>query len=183
MSKENETKVVEMATVKAPKTLEQLKTREAELDQINEDLINEMQIREYPVDFKTKKVFDRLLKFLEKDAPWGHTTATGLIMLYHNLRECKEIVKGKEFDGIVAVRSTSVTILWQMVTKMTGSGFYEAKSFVELMANVGESLSTAVQKVQEDNQSLRDNHSELAKVQQEISELEQQEMVEGPTAE
>jgi gas vesicle protein len=70
-----------------------------------------------------------------------------------------------------------------MVTKMTGSGFYEAKSFVELMANVGESLSTAVQKVQEDNQSLRDNHSELAKVQQEISELEQQEMVEGPTAE
>ena len=183
MSKETETKVVEMATVKAPKTIEQLKTREAELDQINESLINEMQIREYPVDFKTKKVFDRLLKFLEKDAPWGHTTATGLIMLYHNLRECKEIVKGKDFDGIVAVRSTSVTILWQMVTKMTGSGFYEAKSFVELMANVGESLSTAVQKVQEDNQSLRDNHSELARVQQEISELELQSSVEGPTAE
>ena len=183
MSKETETKVVEMATVKAPKTIEQLKTREAELDQINEDLISEMQIREYPVDFKTKKVFDRLLKFLEKDAPWGHTTATGLIMLYHNLRECKEIVKGKDFDGIVAVRSTSVTILWQMVTKMTGSGFYEAKSFVELMANVGESLSTAVQKVQEDNQSLRDNHSELARVQQEISELELQSSVEGPTAE
>jgi gas vesicle protein len=183
MSKETETKVVEMATVKAPKTIEQLKTREAELDQINEDLISEMQIREYPVDFKTKKVFDRLLKFLEKDAPWGHTTATGLIMLYHNLRECKEIVKGKDFDGIVAVRSTSVTILWQMVTKMTGSGFYEAKSFVELMANVGESLSTAVQKVQEDNQSLRDNHSELARVQQEISELELQASVEGPTAE
>ena len=65
---------------------------------------------------------------------------------------------------------------------MTGSGFYEAKSFVELMANVGESLSTAVQKVQEDNQSLRDNHSELAKVQQEISELEAQASVEGPTA-
>ena len=183
MSKETETKVVEMATVKAPKTIEQLKTREAELDQINEDLISEMQIREYPVDFKTKKVFDRLLKFLEKDAPWGHTTATGLIMLYHNLRECKEIVKGKEFDGIIPVRSTSVTILWQMVTKMTGSGFYEAKSFVELMANVGESLSTAVQKVQEDNQSLRDNHSELARVQQEITELELQSSVEGPTPE
>tara|TARA_Y100000389_G_scaffold76281_1_gene72916 strand:- start:1296 stop:1835 length:540 start_codon:yes stop_codon:yes gene_type:complete len=179
MSKETETKVVEMATEKAPQTLEQLKAREAELDKINEDLIKEMQVREYEIDFKTKKVFDRLLKFLEKDAPWGHTTATGLIMLYHNLREAKELVKEKEFKGLIPVRSTSVTILWQMVTKMTGTGFYEAKSFVELMANVGESLSEAVQKVQEDNQALRDNHSELALLQQEIDKV----TVEGPIAE
>lgn len=179
MSKETETKVVEMTTENAPQTLEQLKARETELDNLNESLIKEMQEREYPVDFKTKKVFDKLLKFLEKDAPWGHTTATGLIMLYHNLREAKEIVKDKEFDGVVAIRSTSVTILWQMVTKMSGSGFYEAKSFVELMANVGESLSNAVQKVQGDNQALRDNHTELAKVQQEIDQLN----VEGPTKE
>ena len=177
MSKETETKVVEMATEAAPKTIEQLKVRESELDQINDDLIKEMQTREYEIDFKTKKVFDKLLKFLEKDAPWGHTTATGLIMLYHNLREAKEVVKDKDFKGLVPVRSTSVTILWQMVTKMTGNGFYEAKSFVELMANVGESLSTAVQKVQEDNQALRDNHAELAKVQQEIDQLS----VEGPS--
>jgi hypothetical protein len=47
------------------------------------------------------------------------------------------------------------------------------------MANVGESLSEAVQKVQSDNQALRDNHSELAKVQQEIDRLN----VEGPSAE
>jgi hypothetical protein len=179
MSKETETKVVEMTTEKAPQTLEQLKAREAELDKINEDLIKEMQVREYEIDFKTKKVFDRLLKFLEKDAPWGHTTATGLIMLYHNLREAKELVKEKEFKGLIPVRSTSVTILWQMVTKMTGTGFYEAKSFVELMANVGESLSEAVQKVQEDNQALRDNHAELALLQQEIDKV----TVEGPIAE
>ena len=172
-----ETKVVEMTTEETPQTLEQLKAKESELDQINEDLIKEMQVREYEIDFKTKKVFDKLLKFLEKDAPWGHTTATGLIMLYHNLREAKEVVKDKDFKGLVPVRSTSVTILWQMVTKMTGNGFYEAKSFVELMANVGESLSTAVQKVQEDNQALRDNHAELAKVQQEIDQLS----VEGPS--
>lgn len=181
MSKETKTKVVEMTTEKAPKTVEQLKARESELDQINEELIKEMQEREYEIDFKTKKVFDRLLKFLEKDAPWGHTTATGLIMLYHNLREAKEVVKEKDFNGVVPVRSTSITILWQMVTKMTGSGFYEAKTFVELMANVGESLSVAVQKVQEDNQALRDNHTELAKVQQELSDLESQAAVEGPT--
>jgi len=176
MSKENETKVVEMTTENAPLTKEQLTTKVNELEEKNDLLIKEMQEREYPVDFKSKKVFDRLLKFLEKDAPWGHTTATGLIMLYHNLREAKEIVKDKEWDGIIAVRSASVTILWQMVTKMTGQGFYEAKAFVELMANVGESLSTAVQAVNDDNTELRETHMELAKVQQELDKLS----VEGP---
>ena len=135
MSKETETKVVEMTTENAPQTLEQLKARETELDNLNESLIKDMQEREYAVDFKTKKVFDKLLKFLEKDAPWGHTTATGLIMLYHNLREAKELVKEKDFKGLIPVRSTSVTILWQMVTKMTGSGFYEAKSFARARAH------------------------------------------------
>ena len=57
MSKETETKVVEMATEAAPKTIEQLKVRESELDQINDDLIKEMQTREYEIDFKTKKVW------------------------------------------------------------------------------------------------------------------------------
>ena len=51
MSKETETKVVEMATEAAPKTIEQLKVRESELDQINDDLIKEMQTREYEIDF------------------------------------------------------------------------------------------------------------------------------------
>ena len=50
------------------------------------------------------------------------------------------------------------------------------------MANVGESLSNAVQASQDDNQALRDNHSELEKVQQDISELEAKAAVEGPAA-
>ena len=64
-----------------------------------------------------------------------------------------------------------------MVTKMTGSGFYEAKTFVELMANIGESLSNAVQAVNDDNVELRETHMELAKVQQELDKLS----VEGPS--
>jgi hypothetical protein len=44
------------------------------------------------------------------------------------------------------------------------------------MANVGESLSNAVQAVNDDNLELRETHMELAKVQQELDKLN----VEGP---
>ena len=150
---------------------EELLKKQEELQAKNETLLAEMQKREYELDFKDKKIFDSLFRFIEKDAPWGHTTAAGLIMLFANLKEQKPITTKKSFDGKVMLRATNVSILWQMVSNMTGNGFHDAKNFVRLMSNVGQSLSEAVQKVHEDNQELRDNHTELAEIDQELDRL------------
>lgn len=146
----------------------ELLTRQKELNDKNESLLKEMQERTYTIPFENVKVYNKLLKFLEKDAPWGHTTAAGLIMLYHNLREQKDAVKSQEWDGNVGLRSANVSILWQMLTKMAGTGFYQAKDFVELMATIGQGVSDAHNKVIEDNASLRETHHELAQVDQQL---------------
>lgn len=145
--------------------------RQKDLEEENQKLLKEMQERSYPVDFGKVKIFNKLMKFLEKDAPWGHTTASGLIMLYHNLRTEKDaVVKNKDWDGVVNIRSANVSILWQMLTRMTGTGFYEARDFVELMATIGESISNSHNKVIEDNAELRENHGKLALVDQALDE-------------
>ncbi len=159
---------METAELKKSETETRLKSEilaeQKKLLELNETLLKEMQEREYTIDLKSKKIFDGLLSFLAKEAPWGHTTATGLIMLYHNLREQKEFTKARDWDGNIKLRSANVTILWSMVTKMTGKGFYEAKSFVELMAVCGESLSKAVQAAHNDNAKLRENHHKLSQI-------------------
>ena len=165
----NEMNTTEMAPEVTPLKKSELLAEQRELFKINETLIKEMQEREYTIDLKSKKIFDSLLKFLEKDAPWGHTTATGLIMLYHNLREQKEFTKAQDWDGIIKLRAANVTIMWSMVTKMTGKGFYEAKSFVELMAVCGESLSKAVQAAHNDNSKLRENHHRLSQLDDQLA--------------
>jgi hypothetical protein len=170
MSKTQEMESTEQV-IETKETLKksELIAEQKELFELNETLIKEMQEREYSIDMKSKKIFDSLLKFLEKDAPWGHTTATGLIMLYHNLREQKEFTKVQEWDGTINLRSANVTILWSMVTKMTGKGFYEAKAFVELMAVCGESLSKAVQEAHNDNTKLRQNHHRLSIIDDQLA--------------
>lgn len=137
-------------------------------------LVKEMQEREYEIDFQNVRVFNHLLKFLEKNAPWGHTTATGLIMLYTNLKQQKAVIKSLQdkWDGKVAVRAANVQIFWTMVTKMSGNGFYEAKNFVELMAAVGESLSKAVQQVNIDNTDLRETHAKVNDIESILSNPE-----------
>lgn len=159
----------ETAAEVTPRKKSELLAEQKELFETNESLLKEMQEREYTIDIKSKKIFDGLLKFLEKDAPWGHTTATGLIMLYHNLREQKVITHAKDWDGTINLRSANVTIMWSMVTKMTGKGFYEAKAFVELMAVCGESLSKAVQAAHNDNSKLRENHHRLSQVDDQLA--------------
>jgi hypothetical protein len=168
-TKEMESTEMEATAVNEPRLKSELLAEQKELFELNENLLKEMQEREYSIDLKSKKIFDSLLKFLEKDAPWGHTTATGLIMLYHNLREQKEFTKAQDWDGSIKLRSANVTIMWSMVTKMTGKGFYEAKSFVELMAVCGESLSKAVQAAHADNSKLRENHHRLSQLDDQLA--------------
>ncbi len=135
----------------------------------NDDLLRALQKNEYKIPFGTTKLYKQLMKFLEKEAEWGHTTATGLIMLYSNLKEQQPVTREKDWDGNINVRGTSVTILWQMVTSMKGKGFFAARDFVELMAAFGQELSAVVQKVHEDNQALRDNHVRMSELDEEVN--------------
>ena len=135
----------------------------------NEELLRALQQNEYDIPFGSVKLYKQVLKFLEKEADWGHTTATGLIMLYSNLKEQQPVTREKDWNGIVKLRGTSITIFWTMITSMKGKGFFAARDFVEMMAAFGADLSKVVGKVHEDNQALRDNHAKMAELDQEVN--------------
>ena len=152
-----------------PRKMSEIIKDKKEALKLNETLLRDLQKNEYDIPMATPKLYKQLMKFLEKDAEWGHTTATGLVMLYSNLKENSKEVQNKDWKGVVKLRGTSITILWTMVTSMKGKGFFEARGFIELMAAFGQDLSTVVQKVHEDNQALRDNHVKLSELDTEVN--------------
>ena len=135
----------------------------------NEELLRSLQTNQYDIPVGSVKLYKQIMKFLEKEADWGHTTATGLIMLYSNMKEQQPVTREKDWDGIIKLRGTSITIFWTMITSMKGKGFYAARDFVELMAAFGSDLSKVVGKVHEDNQALRENHAHMSELDQEIN--------------
>jgi predicted SnoaL-like aldol condensation-catalyzing enzyme len=149
-SKEGQAALAKEVINENPRKMSEIVADKKEALAKNEDLLRALQQNEYEIPVGKTKLFKQLMKFLEKDAEWGHTTATGLVMLYSNLRE-------------------SITILWQMITTMKGKGSYEARNFIELMAEMGQDLSTVVGKVHEDNQELRDNHVRLSELDAEVN--------------
>ena len=168
-SKEEQAALAKELVNDSPRKMSEIiKDKKAALKK-NEDLLRSLQTNEYDIPIPTSKLYKQLMKFLEKDAEWGHTTATGLVMLYSNLKENSKEVQSKDWNGIIKLRGTSITILWTMVTSMKGKGFFEARNFIELMAAFGQDLSQVVQKVHEDNQALRDNHARLAELDTEVN--------------
>ena len=135
----------------------------------NQELIASLQTNEYEIPVGSAKLYKQIMKFLEKEADWGHTTATGLIMLYSNMKEQQPVTREKDWNGIIKLRGTSITIFWTMITSMKGKGFFAARDFVELMAAFGSELSTVVGKVHEDNKALRENHTYMSKLDEEVN--------------
>ena len=169
----SETKKVEqkiMEEVKQEKIkLSELVAQRDELDKKSQEMLAEVQKIEYSISFGNKKVFTECMKYLEKNSPWNAYTAAGLIMLYNNMSEQKDAIKrmegdGKTWDGIVKLRTANVTVLWKMLTQMTGTGFYAAKDFVGVMAKIGDDVAKAIQEVDKKNNEVRQMHMQLEQI-------------------
>jgi uncharacterized protein YoaH (UPF0181 family) len=52
--------------------------------------------------------------------------------------------------------------------KYTGQGFYEAKEHIQILATVGESISNAMEIVAKDNNTLREIHTRLSVLDDEM---------------
>ena len=114
-SKEEQAALAKELVNDSPRKMSEIIKDKREALKKNEDLLRDLQTNEYDIPMSSPKLYKQLMKFLEKDAEWGHTTATGLVMLYSNLKENSKIVQSKDWDGIVKLRGTSITILWTMV--------------------------------------------------------------------
>ena len=109
-SKEGQAALAKEVINKNPRKMSEIIKDKKEALKKNEDLLKDLQTNEYDIPMAKAKLYKQLMKFLEKDAEWGHTTATGLVMLYSNLKESSKAVQAKDWDGIVKLRGTSITI-------------------------------------------------------------------------
>ena len=153
--------------------LSELIAQRDELDKKAQEMLAEVQKIEYSISFGNKKVFTECMKYLEKNSPWNAYTAAGLIMLYNNMSEQKDTIKrleadGKVWDGIIKLRTANVTILWKMLTQMSGTGFYAAKDFVGVMAKIGDDVAKAIQEVDKKNAEVRQFHMKLEQIMSRI---------------
>jgi hypothetical protein len=140
-------------------TLEEIKAEMTALNGESERILKENQERSYPINVKDQKTFNILLKQIEKNVKWTHHEAAPLVALWMDLKSKKSHM---DEEGNIHIRTANVSTLYQSMLKMTGTGVYEAKDHMTLLAQVGESISNAMESVAKDNLELREIHTRLS---------------------
>lgn len=146
-----------------PKKSDLLK-EQVELENQYNDLSTTYLEKVYPIKIGNKSNVSKLIRFVEHDAEFDHSTATGITILYNNLKNEKDSIKGKEWDGVFKLRTASCLILWKTLMSYKGKGFFEAKEFLNMVQLVGPELSEAVKLIDADNLALRGYHSRLNEI-------------------
>jgi uncharacterized protein YgiM (DUF1202 family) len=148
----NETNPVDLS-------LEEIKLEIADLSAESTIILKENQERTYSINVKDVKTFNILLKQIEKNTKWTHTDAASLVALWMDLKSRKNEI---DAEGNIQMRTATVSSLYQTMLKMTGTGVYEAREHMILLAQIGESISNAMEQVAQDNLQLREIHTRLS---------------------
>lgn len=168
MSKEklNEEAVVEETQdckKELPKKSELLK-EQITLEQQYTNGTQEMLEEIYTVKIGSKGNFERLIKMIEHDVEFDHSTATGLALLYSNLKQQKPFTREDDWNGTLQLKTSSCMVLWKILMSFKGHGFFEAKAFLEMIQLIGPEVSEAVKVINDKTASLRGLHTRLNEI-------------------
>jgi hypothetical protein len=143
---------------------------------------NLLKTKSYAVKVDDIKDAKSLLKHLEKNVKWNHSDAPVFIAAYQKLKEA--ISKGLDEKGDLLIEGPALNGIYQILIKTEGVGYYEVRDYMSLLANVGQGLSDGMRALMEDQNELRNIHTNLSTLDNEcaarsmgikVEELEQAE--------
>lgn len=158
-----------------------------ELEKQYEDGTVTMLEETYSVKIGSKGNFDRLVKMVEHDFEFNYNTATGLALLYSNLKQQKPFTREEEWNGNIFLKTSSCLMMWQFITTYKGTGFFDARAFLEMIQFVGPELSKHVRTINDKQKALRGLHLRLdeidnlldeGKYENDLTEEEEKKLVE-----
>ena len=118
----------------------------------------------YNIKFGSKANFDRLYKMIEHEFEFDYQTATAIALLYSNLKQQKPFTREDDWNGSVILKSSSCLMLWRFITTYKGRGYFEAKSFLEMIQHVGPEVAKACNTINDKQNNIRGLHLRLDEI-------------------
>jgi hypothetical protein len=136
-----------------------LKSEQERYNNLANEFGNVLKTKSYAVKVDTIKDAKDLLKHLEKNVKWNHSDAPVFIAAYQKLKDA--IAKGLNDANELMVEGPALNGIYQILIKTEGTGYFEVRDYMSLLANVGQGLSDGMKALIEDQNELRNIHTNL----------------------
>ena len=144
-----------------------LKSEQERYNDLANDFGNLLKTKAYAVKVDDIKDAKSLLKHLEKNVKWNHGDAPVFIAAYQKLKEA--VANGLNEDGNLLIEGPALNGIYQILIKTEGVGYFEVRDYMSLLANVGQGLSDGMRALVEDQNQLRNIHTNLSTLDNELA--------------
>lgn len=160
-------------------SLETLKDERKELVKKLDQLQTESAEMLFDIELDDRKQIKTIMEHLNKGFTWKTQNAAVVVALYDQLKkQNKELTNSEEEATTVKLRAHELNGLYQALLNVEGTGVENARRFITMLTNVGETVTNAMSVLGASNKEISDLHDDLAKLEKKIYEVESTEVVE-----
>lgn len=159
---ENNEMEIKMITSSDAKAMsdETLKSEQERYNKLANEFGELSRTKKYGVQFDDVKDAKSLLKHLEKNVKWTHADAPLFVAAYTKLKEA--VAEGLNEQGEMAIDGPALNAIYQLLLKTEGVGFFAVRDYMSLLTMTGEGISNAMRKMVEDQNTLKNIHTNLS---------------------
>lgn len=160
-------------------SLETLRTERTDLVERLDQMQTDAAERLFEIELDDRKQIKTIMEHLNKGFTWKTQNAAVVVALYDQLKkQNKELSNSEEETTVLRLRAHELNGLYQALLNVEGVGIENARRFITMLTNVGETVTNAMSVLGESNKEISDLHAELDKIDREIAELNNAEEVE-----
>lgn len=153
----------EVSKLSDKKLKENLESLEKEANEYAKKLAE----KKFAVKFEDDKIIKDLKRHFEKHCKWTYQDAPLLLAAYESLNT---VLKegGVDDEGNVYLQGKDLNSIYSCLQKTEGAGYFDARRFISLLTQIGKALGDAIMALQDENQKLRDIHTDLSLIDAEM---------------
>jgi hypothetical protein len=126
-----------------------------------------LKVKKYTVACDDLKDAKSLLKHLEKNVKWTHADAPLFMAVYQKLKEA--VAVGLNEQSCILLDAPALNGLYQLLLKTEGVGYQEVRNYMTLLTLTGEGISNAMRAMVEDQNHLKNIHTNLSVLDDEVN--------------
>ena len=144
-----------------------LKSEQERYNNLANEFGNQLKNKSYEVKVDDIKDAKSLLKHLEKNVKWNHSDAPVFIAAYQKLKDA--VAKGLDENSNLLLEGPALNGIYQILIKTEGIGYFAVRDYMSLLTQTGEGITNAMRNMIEDQNTLKNIHTNLSTLDDEVN--------------
>ena len=158
--------------------MEDIKNQISELDKKATALQIESTTQKFTINFTDATEYKDILKFIDKDYSWKANNAALTAHVYDSIKEASKSATVTEGGVEMELKATILSGLYNILLNIESTGVEKARKFTRILANLGQQITDAMNKLAADNEEIQALHVQIQELEQKLVENETSEQIE-----